>query len=416
LANHLKSKRANSALSRQNTSKAINQFEALRFQDYCDDHIRTTTGNYDYVPGLNSPYDAGINISSPAILDTGANNTYVNDRRLISNLTSATALVEVADGSHHPILGSGTLVNHPSIPAHFVPSFKNNLLGISPIINSGAVGIITSDKMTLVKSSPLVDKILNFILQYSNDNNLIILTGNKSNDLYITNLNPPIASLSVDSRHFPSIKELVYYFYIVFNCPSVDTYCHLLSIPTVSGFPPHLTAKNVRKHYPYNDKIRSQSQQSKKPVHPSTNSSQQRTFCGEIVELDILIISTPTTKLPTSYGGFKHVLLAVDSFSSYVSYIPIKSMTKPQRFISALITKYQNAGHPIKHLKMDNQFHTPDILSYLDSINITYTFAPPYEHEFIGKIERMNRTIQDKLTCALQISIIKSKKMVICPL
>ena len=197
-------------------------------------------------------------------LDTGANNTYVNDRRLISNLTSASASVEVADGSHHPILASGTLVNHPSIPAHFVPSFKNNLLGISPIIDSGAVGIIKSDKMTLVKTSPLVDKILNFILQYSNDNNLIILTGNKSNDLYITNLNPPIASLSVDSRHFPSIKELVYYFYIVFNCPNVDTYCHLLSIPTVSGFPPHLTAKNVRKHYPYNDKIRSQSQQSKK--------------------------------------------------------------------------------------------------------------------------------------------------------
>ena len=86
-------------------------------------------------------------------------------------------------------------------------------------------------------------------------------------------------------------------------------------------------------------------------------------------------------------------------------------MNKPQRFISALITKYMDAGHPIKHLKMDNQFHTPDIMSYLDSIKVTYTYAPPYEHEFIEKIERMNRTVQDKLTCALQISIIKSKKI-----
>ena len=60
---------------------------------------------------------------------------------------------------------------------------------------------------------------------------------------------------------------------------------------------------------------------------------------------------------------------------------------------------------------MDNQFHTPDILSYLDSISVTYTFAPPYEYEFIGKIERMNRSVQDKLTCVLQISIIKSKKI-----
>ena len=89
-------------------------------------------------------------------------------------------------------------------------------------------------------------------------------------------------------------------------------------------------------------------------------------------------------------------------------------MTKPQRFISALVMKYLDAGHPIKHLKMDNQFNTPDILLYLNSMHILYTFAPPYEHEFIGKVERMNRTVQDKVTCALKISIIKSKKMFIC--
>jgi hypothetical protein len=164
---------------------------------------------------------------SPVILDTGANNTYVNDRRLITNLTSGSASVEVADGSHHHILASGNLVIHPSIPAHLVPSFKNNSIGISPIIDTGAVGIIQSNNMTLVKHSPLVDKILHFVLKYSHDNNLIILTGHKSNDLYITNLYPKVASLSIASRHFPSIKELVNYFYIVFNCPNVDTYRHL---------------------------------------------------------------------------------------------------------------------------------------------------------------------------------------------
>jgi len=59
----------------------------------------------------------------PAILDTGANNTYVDDRRQITHLTSASASVEVADGYHH-ILASEKLVNHPSIPAHFVPKFQ----------------------------------------------------------------------------------------------------------------------------------------------------------------------------------------------------------------------------------------------------------------------------------------------------
>ena len=53
------------------------------------------------------------------------------------------------------------------------------------------------------------------------------------------------------------------------------------------------------------------------------------------------------------------------------------------------------------NIKMDNQFHTPEIMFHLDSIKVTYSYSPPYEHEFIGKIERMNRTAQDKLTCAL---------------
>jgi len=42
-------------------------------------------GRYDYVPGINSPYDTGIHLSSPAILDTGANTTYVTDGQYITD-------------------------------------------------------------------------------------------------------------------------------------------------------------------------------------------------------------------------------------------------------------------------------------------------------------------------------------------
>ena len=141
------------------------------------------------------------------------------------------------------------MVSHPSVQANLVPCFKHNLIRISPIIDTGTVGIVQSNKMTLVKHSRLVDKILNFVLQYSRDNNSIILTSNKSNDLYITNLNYKVASLSVALRYFPSIQELVHYFYIVLNCANVDSYCQLLSIPIISGFSPNLTALNVRKYF-----------------------------------------------------------------------------------------------------------------------------------------------------------------------
>jgi len=99
--------------------------------------------------------------------------------------------------------------------------------------------------------------------------------------IYVTKFNHNMASLSVASRHFPSIKELVYYFYIVLNCPNVESFCQLLStlyFPTSNG-------KNVCRHYPYNDTIRSQSQQSSKPIHISIGSTKASTFCGEIVRL-----------------------------------------------------------------------------------------------------------------------------------
>jgi len=71
-ANHLKTNRANLALTKQNTSKAIHQFESMIFAEYCD-NIRSDLGRYDYMPGINPPYDAGITSHSSAILDTGAN-------------------------------------------------------------------------------------------------------------------------------------------------------------------------------------------------------------------------------------------------------------------------------------------------------------------------------------------------------
>ena len=86
----------------------------------------------------------------------------------------------------------------------------------------------------------------------------------------------------------------------------------------------------------------------KKSAHKNNhNPTTKCTFCGEIVEIDILMIGTFTSKMPSSCSGFNHVLLAVDSFHSY---IPIKSMTKPQLLISALVTKYC-AGHPIKKIR-----------------------------------------------------------------
>jgi hypothetical protein len=172
-----------------------------------------------------------------------------------------------------------------------------------------------------------------------------------------------------------------------------------------------LTIANIKKYYPYNDPLKPTSQLSKKAVSKFQEKHYNLSYCGEQVEIDVLLVSTPTSSIPKATNGYRHVVLVVDAYSSFLSCVPIKNMSRPHRFVETIVQSYQTAGHPIKHIKMDNQFNTSDVLSYLDSMHITYQFAPPYEHEFIGRIERNNRTPQDKLSCALSISSTKNKKL-----
>ena len=110
------------------------------------------------IQGYNAwPYDAGKPNINTAILDTGANSTYVIHRRLLDRQTvPSSESVIVADGTKHPIEASGTLLGHPAINADFVPTFTQNLIGVSPILDKGAFGLIKQDKMVLIKSNPTV--------------------------------------------------------------------------------------------------------------------------------------------------------------------------------------------------------------------------------------------------------------------
>ena len=206
------------------------------------------------IPGYNIwPYDSGKLHYTTAILDTGANSTYVTHRLLLDNTTlPSSASVTVADGTKHPITASGTLLGHPSIRADLVPSFHQNLVGVSPILNQGALGIITRNEMFLLDCHPYVAKLVNFAIKYSKHNNLIIMTGQKSHGLYKTSLNiNPQAHLSIHSHHFTTLHDMVYYFYLVFNCPHVEAYCKLVSSHNIAGLPAELTPTNIRKFYPH---------------------------------------------------------------------------------------------------------------------------------------------------------------------
>ena len=125
--------------------------------------------------------------------------------------------------------------------------------------------------MFLLDSHPHVAKLIDFSIKHSEQHNLIIMTVKKSHGLYITPLNKkPQAHLSIHiyihSYHFPTLHDMVYYFYLVFNCPHVKAYCKLFSSNNITGLPPQVNPTNIRKFYPHNNPILAKAQLSKTPI------------------------------------------------------------------------------------------------------------------------------------------------------
>ena len=176
--------------------------------------------------------------------------------------------------------------------------------------------VIQHDKMVILDSNPYVDKPANFVINYSSQNNLIVLTGSKSQGLFVTPLPLPLqAMLYIHSHHFNTLHDMVYYIYLVSNCPHLEAYCKLVSSNQLTGLPNELTTSVIRKYFPHQDPIRSKAQQSKRPISNHPNKTYNLTYCGQQVEIDILMISNPTSSIPKAAGGFRHVVLVVDAYS-----------------------------------------------------------------------------------------------------
>ena len=93
----------------------------------------------------------------------------------------------------------------------------------------------------------------------------------------------------------------------------------------MTGFPSQLTPTVVRKYYPHHDPIKSKSQLSKRPISNSPDKTYDIAYCGEQVEIDILMVSTTSSSVPKANGGFRHVVLVLTIGSLYsCNYIQTK--------------------------------------------------------------------------------------------
>ena len=155
--------------------------------------------------------------------------------------------------------------------------------------------------MILLKNTPPVEKLVDFVIQFSDQNNFIIMSQLKKNGLYTPLLlsHIPEANMSVHSSHIANMQELVYYFYLVFNCPHMEAYCKIVDSREIVGLSPALTTTAVRKNYPHQDIIRTQAQLS---IQTSSSYSSWKTLSS--------IILWRTGSVEYSHGQYSYLTYA----------------------------------------------------------------------------------------------------------
>jgi hypothetical protein len=181
-----------------------------------------------------------------------------------------------------------------------------------------------------------------------------------------------------------------------------------VSSTSTLGLPLQLTSSAVTKWYPYGDPIRAQGTLSQRSttVRPSST-PRLYSYCGESIQIDILNIWHLNNAWPVAVGGFKHAIVISDAFSKFFNYILIKNMDTLWKHIESIDILCRNDGNPVSHMQFDSQFKSLESVAYLESQHITYNTTPPHEHQFNGRIERANRTIQDRVQMAMQQSAAK---------
>lgn len=106
--------------------------------------------------------------------------------------------------------------------------------------------------------------------------------------------------------------------------------------------------------------------------------------------------------LPKSRGGAKYAFVAVDEYSNWTTVVPIPDKTAESTTDAYKEVLYRMKRDKYKAMKSDNgkEFHG-ELDAYLKSQNISHLWTPPYTPSTNGKVERMNRSLFERVRTML---------------
>jgi hypothetical protein len=355
-----------------------------------------------------------------AILDTGASQTFVCNRDLITEELPASRTIVVANGQHLKSESSGVLVSHPNLKAEFVPGLDETLLSLGEISDEGHIFVGDSREITVIEGSDAVRSVINNLRQEAKEKDLITMYGKRTGSLYYTDLtnydkntkssktsiqhpSQRMTALSVNGTHglhFNHERDIVLYYHDLLGHMGLESMIHLVRNQSIKGMHPNLTEKLVRRYYPRQCVPCAKGSMSRKPVSKNKYNNKKVVNIGDSVEVDIMFGNKNGIgegEGGQACSGYELVFVAVDRASRFTIAYLLKDASDLQNVLEFLRRRFLSDGHKLTHLRFDDQFVTKEIKEFLLTNGISYDVVPPYEHSLLGLVERTNRSLEEKV-------------------
>jgi hypothetical protein len=356
-----------------------------------------------------------------ACMDSGATTSASNQPLISSLTTSRQTEFQDAQGNISVAEGRGYIKDLNDVIVNYVPNFDDTLLSVSDLADYGNVLIF--DEHGFVAVQPFNADCKNSLREFISKSR-ITMSGGRTPDRqyrtdYASSFPRPNRRItkhraytlpSYNHQTFTGIRQLVHYWHEALGHPSLNKMIQIAESKSVVGLSPLLTAKTIRKHYPKNCASCTAGNLARDP-HSSTSITNTITsVIGDCVEIDLIVPLDKAGGNPMiSKTGHQYGFVAVDIASDYVIGYSLKSRKDLVKYIKLVINHYKHQNKTIKKFKFDSEFNTDAIKTYLRTEGIQYEFAPPYEHNAIGTIERKNRTIQEMMIKTLYSSQVDRK-------
>jgi len=364
-----------------------------------------------------------------AAIDSAANGVFLQSSDHIRHLLPYASndnhrRIKVGNGQTILAEAHGTL-GTTSISADYTPDISMNLLGLSPMMEAGMIGIVDKSNFVIIKETPsILSELANVITTASSTNDLI-LSAPQHNGLYIADLSTfssssvntsdkvsriAASAIRLNTTLLSNAHDIIRYVHEIMNHPSLQIMLDIADTQSIVGLPTEFNRANIIKYFPHTCHACALGNMAQKPLQPKLSRSFTPSYCGECVQVDI-IGAMDNKEIPQGMNQVRYILNVVDLYSDFCITYRLKSRKNLLFYIQQIVLYFKNNHNPIKKFEFDDEFNQISIRNFLSESDIAWEVCPPHEHASIGNIERKNRTLQETVIKILNCPRITDKSV-----